>query len=465
MSIERRTAAKAAWWIWAIVAFLAVSAPILMFVGRSLMKPGDVVISAFAIAAGAGAFAVVGALIVARRGNAVGWTLLGIGAGFVITIFTGSYAVAAVSRPSGLPAWKFVAWIGMWLWIPTAGAIPLLLLLFPSGRLPSRRFSPVVWIGATGVALATLATALNPIRFEINGAVTLDNPFGLGGSASLLSVLIGVSAAMIFPASALAVASLVVRYRSGSGHEREQIKWLAYVTITDAAILIIGIGSSTVCASCDQGSVGDAMFAVFFLIFALGIPAAVGAAILRHGLYDIDVIINKTVLYGLLAGFFTVVYAAIVVGIGTAVGNRSNAFLTMLAAVTAALAFQPVRQRARHFANRLVYGKRATPYEVLSEFSERMAGTVAADEVLSRMARILGEGTRARRAEVWLRLGSDLRRAAVWPAGDRGTPERVAIPGEELPHLAADLSAPVRHQGELLGALAVTMHRVKPSPA
>src|SRR6266545_2435132 len=174
MSIERRTAAKAAWWIWAIVAFLALSAPILMFVGRSLMKPGDVVISAFAI--------------------------------------------AAVSRPSGLPAWKFVAWIGMWLWIPTAGAIPLLLLLFPSGRLPSRRFSPVVWIGATGVALATLATAVNPIRFEINGAVTLDNPFGLGGSASLLSVLIGVSAAMIFPASALAVASLVVRYRRGSGH-------------------------------------------------------------------------------------------------------------------------------------------------------------------------------------------------------------------------------------------------------
>jgi hypothetical protein len=177
----------------------------------------------------------------------------------------------------------------------------LLLILFPTGRLTSRRFRPVLWIGATGVAVATIATALNPIRFEINAAVALDNPFGLRGLGGLLSLLIGLSAAMIFPVAALSVGALVLRYRGGSGHEREQIKWLAYVAITDAAILIIGLASTAVCASCDQGSAGDAMFAVFFLIFALGIPAAVGAAVLRHGLYDIDIIINKTVLYGLLA--------------------------------------------------------------------------------------------------------------------------------------------------------------------
>lgn len=158
--MERRIAARAAWWIWGVVATVAGATPILMFVGRSLMKPGDVVLSAFAIVAG-GAFGVVGALIVARRGNTVGWTLLGIRAGFVITIFTGSYAVAAFSRPGGLPAWRVVAWIGMWLWIPSAAPVALLLILFPTGRLTSRRFRPVLWIGATGVAVATIATALN----------------------------------------------------------------------------------------------------------------------------------------------------------------------------------------------------------------------------------------------------------------------------------------------------------------
>jgi signal transduction histidine kinase len=129
----------------------------------------------------------------------------------------------------------------------------------------------------------------------------------------------------------------------------------------------------------------------------------------------------------------------------------------MLAAVTVALAFQPVRQRAAHLANRLVYGKRATPYEVLSEFSERMAGTVAADEALPRMARILGEGTGARRAEVWLRLGSELQQAAAWPLDGAGGPDHVPIAGEALPALTADLAVPVRHQDELLGALAVAM--------
>ncbi|MGH2554954.1 MAG: histidine kinase [Actinomycetota bacterium] len=457
MSTGNRTASRAVWWIWGFLVFLALATSVLSFLGRSTQDPTDAGFFIFAAVVGAGAFAPVGALIVARRGNAVGWTLLAIGAGFVLTMFASSYAVAATAGVEWLPAWRYVAWIGMWSWLPTAGAVPLLLLLFPTGRLPSRRWRPVVWIGAAGIAVATIATALNPIEFEITAGVPLDNPFGLRGWGNNLSRVIGATAAVIFPAALLAVASLFLRYRRGSSDQREQIKWLAYVALADVAIFVIGMVVSGVCKACDEGGFGDVAFGVFFAVLALGIPAAVGAAILRHGLYDIDVIINKTVLYVLLAGFFTVVYVAIVVGIGTAVGNRSNAFLTMLAAVTAAVAFQPVRQRAARLANRLVYGKRATPYEVLSEFSDRMAVTVSTEDVLPRMARILGEGTGARRAEVWLRLGPELQRAAVWPPDAEDAPGRVALPGDELSDLAADLTAPVRHQGELLGALAVTM--------
>src|SRR5213078_1224327 len=135
-------------------------------------------------------------------------------------------------------------------------------------------------------------------------------------------------------------------------------------------------------------------------------PIAATIAILKYRLYDIDVVINKTVVYGLLAAVFTIVYVAIVLGIGTLVGSRSSRPLTVLAAVVMAVVFQPVRDRARRFANRLVYGKRATPYEVLSEFADRMAGTYSVEDVLPRTARILGEATGAVRADVWLRVGA-----------------------------------------------------------
>jgi signal transduction histidine kinase len=178
-------------------------------------------------------------------------------------------------------------------------------------------------------------------------------------------------------------------------------------------------------------------------------------AILRHGLYEIDVVINKAVVFAVLAGVFSAVYVGLVIGIGTAVGSRSNSFLTVATAVIIAVAFNPVREWARRVANRIVYGERATPYDVLSEFSTRMAGTYATEDVLPRMARIMAEGTGARRSEVWLKAGNELRRAAVWPE-ENGSPSTVRTRDGELPPIPdADRAVPVRHQGQLLGALAV----------
>ena len=148
---------------------------------------------------------------------------------------------------------------------------------------------------------------------------------------------------------------------------------------------------------------------------------------------------------------------AIVVGIGTAFGSRSSRLLTVLAAVVMAVAFQPVRERARRLANRVVYGKRATPYEVLSDFSERAAGAYSTEDVLPRMAPVLAEGTGATRAEVWLRVGAELRPAASWPEPSGEEPLRLRIVGDELSEVPGSGQAfPVRHQGELLGALTLT---------
>src|SRR5204863_2462216 len=157
---------------------------------------------------------------------------------------------------------------------------------------------------------------------------------------------------------------------------------------------------------------------VIGLGFGVATPVACGVAILRHGLYEIDVVVNRTVVFGVLVSFLTAVYVGIVVGIGSAIGSRSNVGLSVLATAIVAVAFQPIRERARRFANRLVYGRRATPYEVLSEFADRMAATYSLEDVLPRTARILAEGTGAVRADVWLRDGRELHEGASWPDGD-----------------------------------------------
>jgi signal transduction histidine kinase len=181
-------------------------------------------------------------------------------------------------------------------------------------------------------------------------------------------------------------------------------------------------------------------------------------AITRYHLYDIDVLISRTVVYAALAAFITAVYVGIVVGVGTLVGSggRPNLALSIVATAIVAVAFQPVRERLQKVANRLVYGKRATPYEVLSHFSERVAESYAADEVLPRMARVLADGTGAARAGVWLRAGDTLRRAASWPV-DSVSAQPARVVDDSIPDLPeADRAVEVRHQGELLGALTVS---------
>jgi len=197
------------------------------------------------------------------------------------------------------------------------------------------------------------------------------------------------------------------------------------------------------------------------VILCLGIPIASGIAILKYRLYDLDIVVKKTVVFGLLAAFITLVYVVVVGGVGAIVGSHSNSALTFAAAAIVAVAFQPLRTRARRVADRVVYGKHATPYEVLSDFSERAAGTYSTDDVLPRMVQILATGTGAAEAHVWLRVGSELRPAASWPAD--GAQSSVRIAGDELPAFPGGEHAfEVRHGSELLGAITVAMPPSEP---
>jgi signal transduction histidine kinase len=190
----------------------------------------------------------------------------------------------------------------------------------------------------------------------------------------------------------------------------------------------------------------------------VALPVAAGIAIFKYRLYDIDIVIRRTLVYGALALFITAVYVGIAVGIGALIGGggKPNLGLSILATAIVAVGFQPVREQLQKVANRLVYGKRATPYEILSQFSDRVAGSYAIDDVLPRMAQVLAEGTGAQRADVWLRTGAVLRNAASWPSV-AAVIEPVAVMNDAirfLPH--TDRVVEVRQNSELLGALSVT---------
>ena len=398
-------------------------------------------------------FGALGGLVASRQPrNIVGWMMLTIATATGASAF-GIY-VAKRALLSGVSPDGWVRWPGSlngWITNLGLGALILVFLLFPNGKPLGR---PWRWVARITVIVSigiSVVTGLDPTPVKVAPRLPpLSNPMGV-------SVLKGVgnSPAFLLLIILILVASvgLLLRLRRSEGDERQQIKWFVLAVGVSMSVLVAGFAVSGV-----SQAFGNAMGNLSFnLGFAFAVPGAAALAILRYGLYEVDVVINKTLVYGLLAAFFTAVYVAVVVGIGTAVGSTHNPFLTLVAAAVIAIAFNPARVRAKRLADRLVYGERATPYEVLSEFSERMSDTYALDDILPRMARVLAEGTGGY-AEIWLRVGSTLRSVAFWPSEDAPThPEGSALVGETLPEfVGVSKATPVLQHGELLGAITVT---------
>jgi len=380
---------------------------------------------------------VVGFVLASRRpGNRVGWLLLTGGLLLGLSGFAAAYGLAAlVAAPGSLPAGRAFAWLSNWMWVIPVAMLAFVFLLFPAGQLRSARWRLAAWFTGGACALAAADLLVNATRFWAH-------PF----SASVQAKTPVVTAAYVLIAAALAVsvAAVVVRFARSAGEERLQLKWFAAAAVLVAATLIAGLVTNT-----------PAAYVLSNLAF-LCLWVAIGIAVLKYRLYDIDLVISKAVLYGSLAVFITAVYAGLVVGVGALAGNTRNPLLAALAAAVVAVAFQPVRQRAGRLANRVVYGRRASPYQVLSQFAQRIGVAYSAEEVLPQMAQIVAAGTGAERVVVWLRVGGELRpEASSGGSVDAGP---LLVDGQELPPLPdADLSVPVMHQDQLLGAIAIGM--------
>jgi signal transduction histidine kinase len=392
--------------------------------------------------------ALVGVVIAYHRPrNPEGWILACSMLLLMLSVDAGYYAVLRYTLGHALPLAP-VAVLLVPLWIPGGALFALVILLFPDGRLPSARWRWVLWAYAGLVACYLAFSYTETIAALAGSHIRLDS---VGDVMGTQHVPAWVGVGIVLPIAVIwlsFVAHQVLSWRRATGEYRQQLKWLA-----SGAVVTLGVG--VVGNSAFAGALGQVLG-----LAIVALPVSIGVAILKYRLYDIDVVISRTIVYGSLAAFITAVYVAVVVGIGSLgsgsvdAGSRPNLALSILATAVVAVAFQPVRERMQHLANRLVFGQRATPYEALSEFAGRMGGTYAADDVLPRMARALAEGTGAERADVWLKTGSQLRAGASWPADTKPPP--VTLDGGGPPAITgAERVTLVRHDGETLGALSV----------
>lgn len=395
----------------------------------------------YAVAAGTGAV-----ILLHVPGHNVGWAqlLYGLAGGFAVA----SYGCAVLLAEAGAVNAAAVS-EGLGAATVTASFVllPASLLLFPTGALPSTRWRPLAWAMIAAAAMggfAGLATG------QFGGDASDGRAFGPGPlDEALGSVARALSAPffLLLVGSVVGAAvSLLVRYRASAADERLQIKWVVTAgSFLAVSILLVGPG---VVAQGDE---------VLLAIGLAAVPLAMAVGIVRHQLFDIDVVISRSITFGVLVAFIGVVYVAIVVGVGELFGGdgESSLGLSVVATAVVAIAFQPVRSRVEHWANRLVYGKRATPYEVLARFSHR-AAEESSEDVLARIPRLIVDGTGASEAAVWVRSGEGYRTASVWP--ESGSIRRLDDTGE-FRDLDADVSFPVFHDGEMLGGISLVAAR------
>jgi signal transduction histidine kinase len=413
-------------------------------------------------------FPVVGLLVVRQQPrNLIGWLLLASGVMWGVLGFQELYARLAINLwPGHLPAGAAVVAVGTSFWWPAIVTLAVFtVLFFPDGRLPSPRWRWFAWASLVACLLGTLVLVVSPGR--VGDTVVIEhNPLGLPVSERAAQLL-QASVIWTLPASMLvAASSLVLRFRRSSGVERLQLKWLMAAVVFIAAafataptLSLVGVGADPDSAVADWLKV---LQGAALLSFGL-VPVTIGIAITRHGLYGIDKLISRTLVVGVLGLFITGVYVVVVVGLGSLIGQRHpSVLLSVVATACVAVLFQPIRERVTRGVNRLVYGSRATPYEVLSDFAASMAGTYTTAELLPRIAQTLSEFLGGARVQVWLRTGRLLEREAAWP-DDGGRPEPVVLSEPaQVTGLDAARVVPVRHLDELLGAITVSKAQGEP---
>ncbi len=414
----------------------------------------DVPTTVFATATVA-AYILVGLLLAVRLpSNPIGWLFLVAGFCVLISGVGQDYAKYTLgTNPGALPFGLTAAWIQNWAAFGLL-LVPILVLLFPTGTVPSPPWRWVLRLNVVCVGALLLVAMFAPTTMDVAPGIQPENPFGIGALERLASPLAWVFGLALLGVVIASVVALVQRFRRSSGEERQQIRWFATAAGVSGVCLVLVLLTQIGLGPNESRPINDIAFFLFLISVGIALPVACAVAILKYRLYDLDLVVKKTVLYVTVAALLLLVFLVLAVTAGGLIG-RSRAAAVIAAAAIGVL-FWPALRVARRLADRIVYGGRATPYEVLSNFGERMSDTYSTDDVLPRTAQLLAAATGATHATVWLRVGRQIRPAAQWPDEDTAR-SPLALKDGELPQLPADWAEQVRDHGELLGALAVDM--------
>jgi len=396
---------------------------------------------------------VTGTVIVSRQPrNVAGWVFLALGFLIVVEGLSQILVFAALRAGADVPFVGAWAVAGEYAIYPMV-LLPLLWLLFPDGHAPSARWRWAVrgFLVAVAIALVAYVITPGPLNNFVDFGVLYMNPLALPVPFGVTGSIVGIGA---FVAMVLAVATIFGvrgRFKRATGEERQQLRWLVFVTTVAGILFLVNVVVELVAQlffhvsdTGDSSNVFNILFGLMAAFIVIGVPAAYLIAMYRYHLWDLDVVIKKTLIFALVAGALTIVSLAVLVLLPTQIVGSGLTTLErglFIVGVAIGTLFGPLRRLARRVADRLVYHTRATPYEVLTEFGGRVGETYSTDDVLPRMAQVLARGTGASSARVLLAVGGDRREAASF--GDANG--------------AADLVVPVVHQGDELGALEVTM--------
>jgi hypothetical protein len=357
------------------------------------------------------AFSTVGALVASRRPeNPIGWLFC---LGAVLWIFgelaleCGVYAL--ITDPSALLAGAWAAWFGTWArgagWLLI---VVFLLLLFPTGRLPSPRWRPVLW-GAVGyIVFFTLAIWLSPESFDLRLAAIARNPLGL--ELEIMGLLLGIVVPLTFPLLVVAGGTaVIVRFRRSSGDERQQLKWFAYA-VSAMVVLFVFWFSLELAGFRSPG-------ALVFTIPLIGLPIAVGFAILKYRLYDIDVIVNRTLVYGTLTATLAATYFGGVVllqGAFQALTGQESQLAVVASTLLIAALFGPLQRRVQGFIDRRFYRKKYDAEKTLAAFSATLREETDLDSLSAELLSVVRQTVQPAHTSLWLRpaVEPDRERAA-----------------------------------------------------
>jgi hypothetical protein len=371
------------------------------------------------------AFPTVGALVASRRPeNPIGWIFCGTGLLYGVQAFASGYAdYALLERTGSLPGGEFMGWISRWIGIPVlplAGA--LLVLLFPNGKLLSRKWQPVIWVAACGSAMLALSAALapGPLSFQ----PTFDNPLGLGGAigklgpsessplfdqpslakpadtninaGGVVEIIVRVGFFFVLVSWLFSVAAMIMRMDQAKGAERQQLKWFVYTV----ALLVVGFLAALL--GFGQHSVAWNMGIAAFNF----LPIAAGIAILRYRLYDIDVVINRTLVYGVLTAALALVYVGSIVllqGLFRALTGETSQLAVVASTLAIAALFVPLRQRVQAFIDRRFYRRKYDVAKTLQAFNTRLRDDVDLDNVADDLVEVVKETMQPAHVTLWLR--------------------------------------------------------------